>query len=233
MVEARTAVQMGVAFAVALLALAGSAAAGEQQVAGAEVLRDCAERAAASVQARYEGVRDLQARFAQVTRQAGAVPSAPKTARGSVVLAKPGKMRWTYEAPEPSLVVSDGVTLWIYDPAFREAQRLPVSQGYLSGAAIQFLLGEGDIFRDFHVTALACGDDSAELELVPREPATYEKLAVKVDATTGDITGTRLVDLLGTVIEVELSELKVDQSPPASLFRFEPPKGVRVTELQP
>jgi outer membrane lipoprotein carrier protein len=194
---------------------------------------DAAKRAAASTQARYEGVRDLQARFTQITRQAGALPSAPTTARGSVVLAKPGKMRWTYEAPEPSLVVSDGVTLWIYDPAFREAQRLPVSGGYLSGAAIQFLLGEGDIFRDFHVTAIACGEDSAELELVPREPATYEKLTVKVDAATGDITGTRLVDLLGTVIEVELSELRTDQSPPASLFRFEPPKGVRVTDLQP
>jgi outer membrane lipoprotein carrier protein len=233
MVGARTAVRVGAALAVALLAGAGSAPADERRVAAADSPQDCAESAAAAVQARYEGVRDLQARFSQITRQAGAVPSAPTTARGSVVLAKPGKMRWTYEAPEPSLVVSDGVTLWIYDPAFREAQRLPVSQGYLSGAAIQFLLGEGDIFRDFHVTALACEDDSAELELVPREPATYEKLTVKVDPTTGDITGTRLVDLLGTVIVVELSELKVDQSPPASLFRFEPPEGVRVTELQP
>ena len=68
---------------------------------------------------------------------------------------------------------------------------------------------------------------------MPREPATYEKIAVKVDAASGDITGTRLVDLLGTVIEVELSELQINQSPPASLFRFEPPQGVRVTDLQP
>jgi outer membrane lipoprotein carrier protein len=195
--------------------------------------QDCAERTAALIQARYEGVRDLRARFTQTTRQAGAVSSAPTTARGSVVLAKPGKMRWTYEAPEPSLVISDGVTLWIYDPAFQEAQRLPVSQGYLSGAAIQLLLGEADIFRDFHVAALACGETSAELELVPREPATYEKIAVKVDVATGDLSGTRLVDLLGTVIEVEISELRINQSPPASLFGFEPPQGVRVTDLQP
>ena len=119
------------------------------------------------------------------------------------------------------------------DPAFREVQRLPVSQGYLSGAAIQFLLGEGDVLRDFHVTAIACGEASAELSLVPREPATYEKIAVKVDPTTGDISGTRLVDLLGTVVEMELSELRIDQSPSADLFRFEPPQGVRVTDLEP
>ena len=68
---------------------------------------------------------------------------------------------------------------------------------------------------------------------MPREPATYEKIAVKVDPATGDLTSTRLVDLLGTVIEVEISELRVNQSPAASLFRFEPPEGVRVTDLQP
>ena len=56
---------------------------------------------------------------------------------------------------------------------------------------------------------------------------------MKVDAASGDITGTRLVDLLGTVIEVELSELRINQSPPASLFGFEPPQGVRVIDLQP
>ncbi len=234
---------MGAALAAALSAGPGSAGAGADTAEAAagsgrapaspDSMRDCAEGVAALIQARYEGVRDLQARFVQITRQAGAVPSAATTARGSVVLAKPGKMRWTYEAPEPSLVVSDGVTLWIYDPAFREVQRLPVSGGYLSGAAIQFLLGEGDVFRDFHVTTIACGETSAELALVPREPATYEKIAVKVDPATGDISGTRLVDLLGTVVEMEFSELRVDQSPPADLFHFEPPQGVRVIDLQP
>ena len=47
-------------------------------------------------------------------------------ASGEVVFAKPGKMRWTYESPEPSLVVSDGATLWIYDPKAREVQKLPL-----------------------------------------------------------------------------------------------------------
>jgi outer membrane lipoprotein carrier protein len=191
----------------------------------------CATRTAALIQRRYENVRDLRARFEQTTRPAGA--AAATTSRGTVVLAKPGKMRWSYEAPEPSLVVSDGTTLWVYDPAFREAQRLPVSEGYLSGAAIQFLLGEGDIFRAFRVEAVACEEKRAELELVPREPSSYEKIGVVVDPATGDLTRTRLVDLLGTAIEVELSELEVNQSPPASLFRFEAPEGVRVMDLQP
>jgi len=123
----------------------------------------CAARTATRVQKRYEGVRDLQANFTQTTRPAGALPSAPTHAKGRLVFAKPGKMRWSYEEPEPSLVVSDGTTLWIYDPAFEEVQRLPVGEGLLSGAAIQFLLGDGDIFRAFQVKALHCGETSVEL----------------------------------------------------------------------
>lgn len=191
----------------------------------------CATRTAERIQRRYEKVRDLRARFEQTTRPAGG--GASTTSRGTVVLAKPGKMRWSYEAPEPSLVVSDGTTLWVYDPAFGEAQRLPVGEGYLSGAALQFLLGEGDIFRAFHVKALVCEEGRAELELVPREPATFEKIGVAVDPATGDLTRTRLVDLIGTEIEVALFELAVNQSPPDRLFRFEAPEGVRVMDLQP
>jgi len=236
---------LGLGLAAVLLLAPGRAAAagesaapapGETRAADADdaaVPDGCAERTATRVQQRYEKVRDLRARFEQTTRPAGAAVAEPTTSRGTVVLAKPGKLRWSYEEPEPSLVVSDGTTLWVYDPVFGEAQRLAVIEGYLSGAAIQFLLGEGDIFREFHVRAVSCEEARVELELIPREPASYEKIGLVVDAKTGDLLRTRLVDLIGTVIEVKLSDLQVNQSPPASLFRFDPPEGVRVMDLQP
>jgi len=194
-------------------------------------LEACAARTASRVQKRYEGVRDLEANFTQTTKPAGAVPSAPTHAKGRLVFAKPGKMRWSYEEPEPSVVVSDGTTLWIYDPAFQEVQRLPVGEGLLSGAAIQFLLGDGDIFRAFEVKALRCSEASVELELTPKEPASYERLGIVVDPRSGDLEHTRLVDLLGTVIDVDLSQVEVNQGPPPETFRFEPPPGVKVTDL--
>jgi len=193
----------------------------------------CAESAAALLQKRYEGARDIGARFTQVTRQAGAVPFAPVTSRGTLLLAKPGKLRWSYEEPEPSLVVSDGETLWIYDPAAREVQRMSVGGDYLSGAAIQFLLGEGDIFREFEVEAIACDAAAAELELRPRKPASYERIGVVVDRATGALIRSRMVDLLGTIVEVDLFDLTVNQDPAPEMFRFEPPDGIRMIEVQP
>jgi outer membrane lipoprotein carrier protein len=218
----------------AALVAAGPAAAGEKRGATSEA-DACRDRAANAVQSHYEGVRDVAARFEQNTHAArlGTTPSAPAASRGKVTLAKPGKMRWTYEEPEPSLVVSDGKTVWIYDPAFGEVQKLPASEGFLTGAAAQFLLGAGNMRRDFKVAALSCTATAAELELTPRQPATYEKLVLSVDPSTGSVSKTRIVDLLGNVSEVEFRDQRFNLAPSEAEFQFEVPAGVKVIELSP
>ncbi len=193
----------------------------------------CVRNAVAAIQRRYEQVRDLRARFVQTTRSvAFSKPGEEQAARGTVQFAKPGKMRWSYEEPEPSLVVSDGSTLWLYDPAHREVQRLSVREGYFSGAAIQFLLGEGEILRDFEVTAHACAPESADLELVPRRPESYERLRVRADPRTGELVRTEVVDLLGNRTIVEFHDIRANLDPPSETFAFEPPDGVRVIDLE-
>jgi outer membrane lipoprotein carrier protein len=142
-------------------------------------------------------------------------------------------MRWAYEFPEPSLVVSDGATLVLYDPVHGEAQRLPVGEGYLSGAAIHFLLGEGEILSSFHVSALRCDSDGADLELLPREPATYEKLAIGVDVKSGHILRTSIVDLIGNETQVVFANLRDNTDPDPALFIFDPPDGVDVIDIRP
>jgi outer membrane lipoprotein carrier protein len=193
----------------------------------------CRDAVVAALQQRYESARDLRADIVQTTRSVtlGAEPSEQMISKGTVVFAKPGKMRWSYEEPEPSLVVSDGETLWIYDLVFREAQKLPVTEGYLSGAAVQFLLGEGKIERDFEISALRCEKTSAELRLRPRNPGSYEKLHVLVNPQTGDLLKTTVFFVLGNVTEVAFSNIELNVDPAASLFRLDPPADVRVIEL--
>ena len=194
----------------------------------------CVDAAIDAIQKRYESVSDLRAAFVQTARSvvlSGQGRSGASTSSGTVVFAKPGKMRWSYEQPEPSLVVSDGAVLWIYDPVHAEAQRTSVTEGYLSGAAIQFLLGEGDMRRDFRIAAIACTPDTGELELVPRVDAGYEKLRVVADLASGELRRTTIYDLLGNVTEVEFRDVRANQKPADSVFRFEPPDGVEVIDL--
>lgn len=193
----------------------------------------CVDRAVAALQRRYESVKDLSAAFVQKTRSValGSAPAATTVSKGTVVFAKPGKMRWSYAEPEPSLVVSDGKTLWLFDPVHREAQRMPADAGYLSGAAVQFLIGEGDMRRDFRVRAISCGEAGVELELVPRTNASYEKLRIRSDLASGEIRETTVFDLVGNVTEVKFSDVRLNRAPADEVFTFEPPKGVDVIDV--
>jgi outer membrane lipoprotein carrier protein len=197
----------------------------------------------ARVQAHYEQIDDLQARFTQTTRSVtlGSSQATALEASGQVIFAKPGRMRWAYETPEPSLVLTDGETLWIYDPSAKEAQRMTVSGAFLSGAAIQFLLGEGDLQREFEISSSDCVAEEETtstgtsprvgLELLPRSPSHYEKLLLHVDRTSGRVYETTVLDLFGNRTHVELFDVEIDRHPLAASFTFDPPAGVRVIDL--
>jgi len=198
-----------------------------------EPSRGCAEQVALRVQRHYDGVRDLRAEFSQSTRSVmmGSVPDEGAPVRGRVVFAKPGRMRWTYESPEPSLVVSDGETLWIYDPTAKEVQVLPVDAGFLSGTSIQFLLGEGEILESFSVDAKSCLGEEVSLRLQPKESSTYEWLELRVDAASGAILATTVVDLFGNRTDVEFEKVQRNSDPSDALFRFEPAEDDRILTL--
>jgi outer membrane lipoprotein carrier protein len=217
--------------AAALLLLGGPATA----PAGGEPEQPpgCAEEVALRVQEHYEGVRDLSAEFSQTTRNAvlGSVPGEEIPTRGRVVFAKPGRMRWVYQSPEPSLVVSDGETLWIYDPTLKEVQVLSVDAGFLSGTAIQFLLGEGRILESFRVSAESCKGEEVSLALHPRQEASYERLELRVDSATGAILATAVLDLFGNRTDVVFGKVERNRAPDDALFRFEPSEGDRVLTL--
>lgn len=199
-------------------------------VVGAETA-DCATAVIDQVQVHYDGIEDLAANFEQRTESV-VFPEAQR-AGGRVEFAKPGKMRWAYTAPQPSLVVSDGATLWIVDPEAKEVQELAVNEAFLSGTAIHFLLGEGRITDAFDVTAIECGDELTKLRLDPLEAATYEYLELLVSSGSGEVRGTHIADLLGNHTHVEFRDFVVNQSPPVDHFRYVPGPDERVLRLAP
>jgi outer membrane lipoprotein carrier protein len=213
--------------------LLGLAVGGAARADGEEPA-DCARAVAGRVQARYEGVRDLEARFSQRSKSVAFGAAGPEMrARGVALFAKPGRMRWTYEEPEPSVVVSVGKTLWIYDPVAKEAQEFPVGEGFLSGTAVQFLLGEGKILDAFTVRAEACGTNAVRLYLRPRAETSYESLELLVDPATGDVRESAVVDLFGNRTDVIFESVRPNLRVDPGKFRFEAGPDVRVLRAAP
>ena len=68
---------------------------------------------------------------------------------------------------------------------------------------------------------------------MPREPASYEKLFLIVDPNTGDVLRTRVDDLVGNKVTLEFRDLRFNVHPEPGVFRFDPPAGVEVIEVEP
>lgn len=192
-----------------------------------------AEQTARKIQGRYEGIRDLRADFEQTNVSAtfqGEALTSPVPRHGKVVFAKPGRMRWTYAPPEASVVVSDGKTLWIHDLDAKTVTRLAVTEGYLSGAALQFLMGDGDVLASFEVAASACDASQVTLDLIPREDASYERLGLVADRATGTVLATSVTDLFGNVTRIRFARLEENRNPAPDTFVLKIPEGVEVID---
>ena len=210
----------------------------ESDLATKELQSSCPEGAgielAARIQSRYEGIRDIQANFEQVTESAtfaGQPLMDAEAKRGHVTFAKPGKMRWTYLSPEPSVVVSNGELLWIHDVAGQSVTRLAVTAGFLSGAALQFLLGDGQILETFDVVAAECRESQVALELNPKAAATYDQLGLVADPETGQLIATSVLDLFGNRTSIRFSDTRTNLDPEDATFELEIPEGVEVIDF--
>src|SRR5918995_4504762 len=116
-------------------------------VLAAAQTQQSAETVARSLQARYANIRDFSADFVQTYR--GGVLKTQTQERGTVVVKKPGKMRWVYTSPDRKELVSDGRKIYWYVPEDKQVRVNDVPPEDQATTPALFLSGKGDIVRDF------------------------------------------------------------------------------------
>jgi outer membrane lipoprotein carrier protein len=178
------------------------------------------------LQERYESTRTLTADFHQIVvspTMAGKLES-----HGSVSFEKPNRMRWDYAPPDQQTIVSDGETLWIYQPEEKQVIKAPLHQAFQATTPVTFLAGLGHVDRDFTATLEKSEAERWVLKLVPRDDRGVGTLYLTVRRSDAAVEQARIVDPLGTSTELTLSEQKRNVALDGEKFRFTPPPGVDV-----
>ncbi len=180
-----------------------------------------------AIQAFYESTEDYQASFSQVYKNK--LYDEEKKSTGKVYLKRPGKMRWEYKKPTVKLFVSDGKTLWVWEAEPNQVFKQDLAASDLP-TAISFLMGEGDLEKDF-TYKLVPNEKAAQkgmtvLELVPRQPSTqYKKLLFMVDSKTYEVKRTIVIDQAGNTNSMRFEKVKTNQGISDKKFEFKMPKG--------
>jgi outer membrane lipoprotein carrier protein len=191
-----------------------------------------AEQVVAGVQSFYDRTLDFEADFRQFNTTA--VSNTTTESTGHVQFRKPGRMRWEYTQPRGNLVVSDGTTLWTYEPANRQAFMANLSQSQLP-SALSFLMGTGNLAADFTArlrTSTTRGyENYYMLELTPITPnPSFARLVLFVEPQHYQVVEAGVIDAQNNRNRFQFiaGTVRVNTNPPLDRFRWTPPPGTNV-----
>jgi outer membrane lipoprotein carrier protein len=195
-------------------------------ITGQEVLNE--------IQSRYEKTNDFEASFIQ--EYVGKVMRQSNRGEGKVYFKKKGMMRWDYTVPNQKLI-SDGHTLWYYQPEEKQVLLSDVSRVLKEKTPLGFLAGEGNLSRDFDLLNLnesvSQKEDNYVVELAPKEPlATLAKVTLTVDKKTYTVLQSDVFDGLGNVTRTRFIDIKTNVGLSNSFFHFTIPPGTEVIKMQ-
>ena len=106
-----------------------------------------------SLQKNYDATADFVADFRQETE----VKNLNRTlkASGKLSFKRPGRMFWLYDEPKGQFVLADGKNLYFYQPDQNQVIKSPLKNAFRGDIPLSFLLGLGNLKKDFNATLKA------------------------------------------------------------------------------
>lgn len=183
------------------------------------------------VDQRYNHMQTLEAQFAESYSGAGMT----RKESGTLLLKKPGRMRWDYDEPHPKMFLTDGSTAWFYVPGEKQVRRTPVKQVEDLRSPLRYLLGKSKLEKEFvglTIVTDAKPVNGGDIVLRGEPKGIEERVSETLLEVTPDGMITRIVveGTDGSVTEFRFLQQKENVQIADGRFKFTPPPGVEVVQ---
>ena len=177
----------------------------------------------------YNRLASLRARYTERYLGMGL----DRTESGTLLLKKPGRMRWSYDQPAGKLFVLDGKFAWFYTPGDDQVQRVPAKQLDDLRSPLRFLLGHTQLKKE--LGSLTVTQDSHGIHIAGVPLGMEQRIkTLTLDVTpAGSIQHMRLEELDGAITEFTFTQVEENVPARDSDFVFIPPKGSSIVDALP
>lgn len=134
---------------------------------GRSLSLDAGKTALLELDRAYQGLNKFSTEFRQEAYLAALESS--ETSQGRLTFLRPGKMRWDYLEPQPQLFLADGQTFWFYQPEQNQVFIDKLSDTLSGELPISFLMGIGELSRDFSLIKACTLPAGRSLHLKPKQ----------------------------------------------------------------
>ncbi len=209
------------------LAASAHAAPGAKQ---ADAKQPDAKELAERVDRHYNSLHSLKAQFTENYQGLGM----NRTESGTLLLLKPGRMRWDYSSPAGKVFLLDGKYAWSYTRGDAQAERIPAKQLSDLRSPLRYLLGHADLSRELRDLTLSRAQGG--LFALAGVPKGMEDRVSRLELTVtvaGVIEGIAIDERDGAATRFTFADQEPDAPISASVFHFTPPAGVQVLDSLP
>jgi outer membrane lipoprotein carrier protein len=184
-----------------------------------------------ALQTKYDRMTSLAADFTQVYNARG---ERTRRESGTLLLKKPGRMRWDYTTPERKQFISDGKWLYEYIETEKMATRSAVRESDDLRAPFAILLGRGKLRRDFQRIEFASETPTKAgnrvLRLIPKRTQDFRELLVEVEPGSLQLARLVLIDRNSARSDFLFSNVRENAPASEAQFVFKAPAGVQVVQ---
>jgi outer membrane lipoprotein carrier protein len=187
------------------------------------------EQLARRVDKYYNALHSLRAAFTESFHGMGI----DREESGTLLLRKPGKMRWNYTNPPGKTFLLDGKYAWFYGPGDAQVERVPAAQMDDMRSPLRFLLGHTQLQKELDGLTLTTTAAGLQLSGVPK--GMQNRVAKIVLGVTADgvIHSMSITETDGAQTAFIFSDSQADAPAPDAAFVFDPPPGVPVVDGLP
>jgi outer membrane lipoprotein carrier protein len=157
-----------------------------------------------------------------------------RTESGTLLLLKPGRMKWEYSDPPGKLFLLDGKFAWFYSRGDSQVQRIPAKELDDLRSPLRFLLGHTELEKELSNLSLAAAPNGQFT--LTGQPKGQEKRVARLTLTVtadGTITGIEIEEADGALTRFTFTGEQPNAPVPPETFHFAPPPGVPVVDALP
>jgi len=155
------------------------------------------------------------------------------TASGTMIVKRPGMMRWEYEKPEKQIIISDGDKLWIYRPEDNQVLTGRAPEFFKEGKGAGFLSDMKILRKKFNISLVKNESDSFYmLKLLPNKKMfDISSIFIKVLKRNFNIVRIITYNSYEDETKIDLVDIKFKEKIDDSIFNFIIPEGIDVLQI--
>ena len=173
----------------------------------------------------YNKLKSLKAEFTESYEGLGRT----RTESGTLLLQKPGRMRWDYSRPTGKLFLLDGKYAWFYSKGDPQVQRIEAKKLDDLRSPLRFLLGHTQLEKEIdHLAQSQAANGNFSLYGIPHNQENRIQRLTLTVTPDGTIIGIEIQETDGAITRFTFTGEQPNPAIPPSTFRFTPPPGIPV-----